>query len=277
MFKLYSHATVVILAAGILAGCGQVPSLLTGSPKALGAQEVFGHKAPKLDGPMGLLSVADLSEAQKAQLKAIAEKYKPQKPQAAGTRLQALLEADPLDAAALKAALEAKTARPAMPGIQSFEALQEARAVLTEAQRAALVDKLKNQPSPAPLKASAHPERPAPTAAEQQEKLDRLAERLQLDESQKAAFAAFQAKLDAGRPAPTPRPDFTAHRDAMVAFIETGDTTALAALAPTVAPPAFPVEEFIALAQSLTPEQRKQLWAQPTGGHSPKMGRHGHR
>lgn len=275
MFKLYSQAAVIVLAMGILAGCGQFTALsAAGTPSALRAQGDFGqggfHQGPKFDGPLGLLSVADLTDDQKAQLKAIAEKYKPQKPEQGaekpGAKLQELLAADPLDAAALKAALESKTDRPAPDMSQHFAALKEARAVLTDAQRATLVEKLKTQPSPAPKADAKRPERPEPTAEQKQQKLDKLAEKLKLTETQKAAFAAFQAKLDATKPAPTPRPDFTAHRDAMVTFIETGDTAALEALKPALTPPAFPVDEFVALAQTLSPEQRKQLLAQPFGG-----------
>lgn len=262
MVKLYSQAVVIVLAMGVLVGCGQVPALSTAVSAMRDPGEFGRQRAPKLDGPLGLLSVADLSEAQKAQLKAIAEKHKPQKPALGGAELEALLAADPLDAAALRSALEARVAPPAEA---PFAALAEARAVLTEAQRAELVAKLKAQPSPAPHHEARHPATPAPPAEAPQARLDRLAEKLGLDPAQKAAFATFQAQLEAARPAPTPRPDFARHRDAMVAFIETGDTAALEALHPKAERAAFPVDAFIALAQSLRPDQRKLLLARPKG------------
>jgi Spy/CpxP family protein refolding chaperone len=269
---------------GILAGCGQLPMLTAGSGKgalAFKGQGAFGghekgHKDGLKNGPFGLLSAVELTAEQKTQLKAIAEKYKPQKAvgpaEKPGAKLKTVVETDPLDVEALRAALSEKPEAPAEAGVPQLEFLKEARGVLTEAQRTTLIEKLKAQPTPAP---TTHAARPEPTAEQKQQLLDTLAEKLQLTDTQKAAYAAFQAKLEANRAsAERPVHDPAAQRDALVSFLETGDTAGLEALKPAGARPVFPVDEFVALAQSLSVEQRKQLLA-GAGGHGGHQGPHG--
>lgn len=280
MTKPFTRALTVALAIATLSGCGAEGLLASVSSNALNYQGLNAGNAPlgrhggKMDGPKGGFGVAqfaglDLTEEQKTQLQAIAEKYKPaERPE---NTVAELLEAETIDPDALRAALAARGEKPAD---NHLAMLVETRAVLTDAQRAKLVEQLQARGAEAPA------ERPAPPAGQERpdpaERTAQLVEKLGLNETQKAALQAFQAKLEAGKPAELPaRPDHAAMTAAMVTFWQTGDTTALAATRPTIERPAFPVDEFIALAQVLTVEQRQQILGHGFGGHKRGPGGHG--
>lgn len=244
-----------------------------GGPGRGGDMGGKGHDMGGKGGPMGLFAGLTLTAEQATQLKAIAEKYKPTAPAGdQATRpvnaVAELLKAETLDVEALKAALAAQATPPAKA--DRTAQLVETRAVLTAEQIATLVAKLKAQPAPA--------ERPTPPAgAERPDAATRAAEvatKLGLTEEQKALYTAFEAKMAANRPAAPEADHHAAERAAMVTFWETGDTAALEAAKPVAADrPAFPVDEFVALAVSLNAEQRAQILGK--GGHGGHGGRGG--
>ncbi|MEB3329514.1 MAG: Spy/CpxP family protein refolding chaperone [Candidatus Sericytochromatia bacterium] len=229
-------------------------------------------------GPQGeqpLFKGLDLTAEQRTQLQAIAEKYRPArpegtdavKPEPPGRQVQALLTAATLDVEALRAALAAQppTRPPHHEGHTAH--LVETRSVLTEGQLSQLVARLEAQPPQAV-------ERPAPPAGKERPdpaaRLAELATKLNLTAEQQASLQAFQAAMTAARPAPdqaTRQADREAHRAAMIAFWKTGDATQLEALKPArMEPPAFPTEALINLATSLTAEQRQQLFTRGLPG-----------
>jgi Spy/CpxP family protein refolding chaperone len=261
-FKL----TGVSLVAASLSSCGQnaPSSTAPAAGEGAAAQRAYGQpgEGKRLGGAMALFADLALTEDQKAQLKAIAEKYRAQWPTSPWRRVRELLTAEVVDAAALRAAL---TEEPSGAERQSKlrGMLVEVRAVLTEVQKAQVVAKLQAAPLPQVSPATV----PAPSEAERAAWLDRVGERLGLTADQKAAFGAFlekQRDAAANRPAPI---DHAARRDAMVRFIQTGDATALDAIKPqTDSPRGFAVEEFVTLATKLSQAQRQALF-----------GRRGHR
>ncbi len=301
MFSHTHRAAGAIITAFLLAGCGQVaftgaeldatgPAGIRAMRGAQGGEfagrkggfggQKGGHGELKggpggmmggLGGPMAMFAIADLTDEQKAQIQAIQEKYRPARPagepgaeagKQPGAKLQALLAADTLDVEALKAALAERPAKLAGDRPDRTAMLAEVRAVLTEAQREAIVAKLEAMPAP-PAKAddATRADRPAPPSVD--ERVARVAEKLALTDAQQAALVTFETALDANRGEfVKPAHDHAAGQAAMVAFWKTGDTTALAALQPpAIEPPAFPVDAFVALAQSLSAEQRVQLLA----------------
>lgn len=292
MIKHTKHAAAAIIAAAILAGCGQgaLTTQFAADGPADGMRGLAGggkggmkgdHGGMKggQGGPMGLLQLADLTDEQKAQIQAIEEKYRPARPHAIASakpvnKVAELLAAEALDVDALQAALAERPARPARPAHTAM--LAELRAVLSEAQRAAIVARLEARTAPA--SAYAPTDRPSPPSVDA--RVAEVAARHSLNADQQAKLAAFFTALEATRPAHE-RPDFAAHQAAELAFWRTGDTTALAALEPPAAEPAaFPVDQFVALAQALTPEQRAQILARgpvggPGGHHGGRGGRFG--
>lgn len=272
------RAATVFLLLGALTGCGQ-GSLLSGASgggldadseamqamrmgRHPGAHGFMGHGGPRQGAHapgVGFLMGLDLSEEQQEQLREIFDTYRPAKPEneaTPGESLAELLEAESLDVEALRAALAEGAQRPAaVPGMPA-EALVAVREVLTEAQRAEVVSRVSEMPLPSV------DERPqAPSSGD---RLDRIATSMNLTDAQQAALDAFKAKLSAPS---QPAEDSQAHRDALIALFETGDATALKALTPSEAEaPAFPVEEFVALAQVLSAEQRLALLAPPHHG-----------
>ncbi|MNS30187.1 LTXXQ motif protein [compost metagenome] len=243
--------------AVVLSSCGQAgPTTPGGGAGANQNQDTqAGTSKPKrLGGALALFADLDLTEAQRAQLLAIAEKYRAQWPPAPMDRIRALLTAETVDTAALRAALTAPPAAdPRVPLLSAM--LVEARAVLTDAQRATLVQQLQAVTLPAPTA------KPAPTDTERSAWLALAAQRLSLTEEQKAAFSTYleqQRATGADQPAPV---DHSARRDAMVRFFQTGEATALNALEPSPAPPVA-VEALINLATKLNQAQRQALFGE---------------
>jgi Spy/CpxP family protein refolding chaperone len=289
MKTLLIKSLALSLTLATLAGCGQSAlstAALVGTdtqanangfdgPHGRGGKGQMGPQGDK-GGAAALFQTLNLTEDQKTQLQAIAEKYKPaapadqaQKPERPEAKLQALLVAETLDVEAIKAALTAQPpAPPAGANDNRLKMLVEARAVLTEDQRNQLVAQLQAQPSPRPLPSGA-PQRPdAPDASKI---VDQLAAKVSLTDEQKAALKAFLDAQAANRPA-APAQGGTdpraAERAALIAFIQTGETAGLTPAAPA-ARPAFPVDAFLAFATSLSYEQRKAVFAQ---GGLPLMG-----
>lgn len=273
-----------LLAGGALlglTGCGTLPAGLlnfgdgglraVGGHKARGMGHGGGGKMGHKGAGLGLLAVpgVELTDEQKAAVKAIMEKYKPAKPEAPVDReaykaqregLVTLLNAETFDAAAFKAALaglKPPVSRP-QPDAAMFV---ELRAVLTDEQRATAIAKLKEMPEP-PAKVD------APTSH-----ADKMAEKLKLTEEQKAKFTTLHEALQGQRPAFDP----AARKAALIAFLETGDA---AGLMPPAERPAPPVDAIVDFVSSLDATQRAALAAGPglPGlGRGPGHGGKGHK
>jgi Spy/CpxP family protein refolding chaperone len=284
------------LAVATLAGCGQgtlLSALSTSGADAtsqlatsqLAAGQRPGGKGGKLGGDKGAqfaqFATLSLTDEQKAQLQAIAEKYKPEapepgtKPAHPGAQVQALLTAETVDVEALKSALAAQPAAPADKADNRLARLVETRAVLSAEQIAKLVEQLKAEPTITRPSPDANRPAPADRSAE-------LAAKLNLTAEQQVAFDAYQAKLAANRPAAPETDHHAAERAAMVTFWETGDTAALEAAKPARVAPVVPVDEIVALASVLTLEQRQQVFGHAFGGPGkggpggPRGGKGGH-
>lgn len=291
MSKKHLMQTVgLALALATLAGCGNAALLnaaglgTTDADAALQARGKggFAKGGPQGGGQLAQFATLGLSDEQKAQLQAIAEKYKPAtpaegaaRPEAPGAEIQAILTAETVDVEALKAALAAQPAKPEKADNRAA-VLVETRAVLTSEQIATLVAQLKARPAqpsdrPSPPAGAQKPDAAARTAA--------LATELALTAEQQAAFEAFVAKQEANRPAKDDAAHQARHeaqRAALITFWETGDTAALTAAEPAqVERPAFPVDELVALATSLSVEQRTKLFARGFGFGGPG-GKGGH-
>lgn len=292
MSKKHLMQTVgLALALATLAGCGNTALLsaaglaTTDTDAALqarGGKGGFGKGGPQGGGQLAQFAALSLSDDQKAQLQAIAEKYKPAapaegeaKPEAPGAKIQAILTAETVDVDALKAALAEQPAKPEKADNRTA-ILVETRAVLTSEQIATLVAQLKAQPAqpsdrPSPPADAQKPDAATRTAA--------LATELAFSAEQKAAYEAFVAKQEANRPAKDDAAHQARHeaqRAALITFWETGDTAALTAAEPAeITRPAFPVDELVALATSLSVEQRTKLFARGFGFGGPG-GKGGH-
>jgi hypothetical protein len=130
---------------------------------------------------------------------------------------------------------------------------REIRAVHTEAQRTAIIAKLQAQPEPpAPMLRG-----DAGKVGDRPDMAAKLAETLQLSDVQKAAIEALRPA------APAVRPDPAAHRQAEIAFWQTGDTTQLQALAPAFVDM---TDAIVAAATTLTVDQRKAVFSHGFGG-----------
>jgi len=277
-FKPVFKSVALAITLSALVGCGATSLTTTLDPTQTSdamAMRMGPGKGPHMGGPrrprggeFEIFAGLSLTSEQRAQLAAIAEKYRPQPATAsAAPRMEDLLVAESLDVDALQSAL---ANRPTPPAPHRLDFLVEARAVLTDEQRTTLVARLKAEPVPTAM--PARPDRP-PHGPEGFG-VDRLTGDLALTADQQSAYDAFQAKLDEGRTAmPTP-PEPQAVRTALIAFIETGDVSGLQALEPTATPPAFPADEFLAWVKTLTFEQRKALFNRPFGVHHHDMGPH---
>ncbi|MFP5504218.1 MAG: hypothetical protein ACLGIN_17160 [Candidatus Sericytochromatia bacterium] len=256
---------LVALASLLAAGCGTLPVVgasAEGEALALrhggfeGGKAAFAHRGPK--GGAFLFPGVELTAEQQSRMQALLEQYRPAAPaegehearhaerQAQAEALEAALTAEPFDAAALEAALTPPS--DAMPPQHDPQLLVEARALLTDEQRAQAIARLQEAPADRPER-----EKPDMTA--------RLAEKLGLTEAQQAALEV----VEAARPARDP----DAKRQAMIAFLETGDASALAA----EAPPAPPAAAIVAFVGTLDASQRAQLAEGPfLGGGQPGFG-----
>jgi Spy/CpxP family protein refolding chaperone len=242
---------------------------------ALAATE--GHHSHPMMGMRGAgmlpgLQQLNLTDAQKSQLKAIAQKYRPQAKQgnmkAEREQLKAIVLADQVDGAKLKSFLQARAAEMQAKAPQRAAMLGEMRAVLTDAQRAQLVKAMDQQQAP---KAKAN----ANWQGKRKAMGDRMLADLNLTATQKAKVDALQAKMQALR---TSQPGANA-KSALKAFIQTGDQAAFQASMQANRPGQLPVDEIVAVATSLDKAQREKLVAKlgRFGGFGEGHGRRGHR
>jgi hypothetical protein len=138
---------------------------------------------------------------------------------------------------------------------------REIRAVYTEEQPTAIIAKLQAQPEPVARDG-------AGKVGDRPDMAAKLAETLQLSDAQKAAIEAL-------KPAePAVRPGHAAHRQAEIAFWQTGDTTQLQALAPAFVDM---TDAIVTAATTLTVDQRKAVFSHGFGGPGlggPGMGDH---
>ncbi len=238
-----------------------------------------GKGAGRAGGQMGGPGLAwpgvVLSAEQQTQLQALAAKYAQAKPteadrtaqQAKHDALNAALMAATFDAAAFKAALTALHDGANAPKAHDPQLMVEARALLTDAQRAAAIAALKALPAP-----KAPAERPAPPAGAPQ-LANQLSKALGLNEAQAAKLAALQAGMVADAPV---KRDPAAERAAQIAFLETGDAASLPA---KPAPKALPIDAIVDFVASLDGPQRGKLAASGLpfagGGMRGGMGGHG--
>lgn len=279
--KLVLAATLAIAAAP-LAGCGapttpaeaatyEVLGLEAGGDAGMG-QRGHGGKGGHhgfFGGPFA--QQLNLTDAQKAQLKAIAQKHRGEREKgqfkAQREQLRALLSAPQVDGAALKAFFNARLQAMETHAAKRAAMMSEMRAVLTTEQRAQLVKSL-NEAKP-------NPHKPRFDGMRKMFR-DRLLADLNLTAAQKATFDALQAKMDALMA------DGAGHRAgkaAFATFIETGDAAAFQASMKANIAGKAPVDELVAVAVSLDQGQRQKLLAKferfagGKGGHG--KGGHG--
>lgn len=243
-----TQALAVSLTLMALAGCSS--TLMTGASATGSSTEeqnlMFGPGGFGQGGPggpggmMGLdryLSSLELTADQQTKLQAIATQP-PTMPSAppSSANLQALLTAETLDQAAIRTAV----AQPPQGG-QDTTRIAQIQAVydlLTDSQRTALA---------AALEADAGGMAPPPGGP-----MDASAD-LALTAEQQAAYDAYLAKL--------PAQHGPVDNTALAAYFTTGDASGLTSSAST-----FPVDELIALATSLSVEQRQTLFSRGIPG-----------
>lgn len=242
------------LSMALLSACNlSVPA----SPANGDQQLVFGPDGSQggMGQPGGLLgldrylSAINLSADQQTQIQALVSASQPQPPSAdapaAPADLQALLTASTLDEAAVRAALSTDAGAGPMPGGNQADVLKSVYDLLTDDQRLALAAAIR-QDADAQPPMGAQPGAPALAVPDD----------LTLTDDQQAALEAFNAALAEQSSAQAGGPVSQAD---LAAYFETGDATALSAMSP--APRAFPVDELLALAVSLSADQRAELFA----------------
>lgn len=244
------------------------------SPEHKPAQARGGHAGFGFGGP--LAKDLKLTDAQKSQLKAIAQKHRAERKQGdrKGQRqqLKTLLTAPKVDGAALRSFLNARAGERDANAAKRAAMMSEMRAVLTPEQRAQLVKSLNARADKAGKRAG---ERAKRFEGKRQGFGDRMVADLKLTADQKAKYDALQAKIKAQRADAAGR---QAGKQAFVRFIETGDAAAFQA-SMKANRGQLPVNELVALAESLDQTQRQKLlkkFDRFMGGHGPKGGR-GHR
>jgi Spy/CpxP family protein refolding chaperone len=238
----------LLMTGSVAAACGQaLPQLGTAALNRAGqgTTDTARPQGRPGQGPMGLFAGVALSDDQKAQIKAIMDKYKPAQPPQ--NDLGKLLTAETVDEAAIRTALQQGGADRAKHEQDGLAMQSEIRAVYTDGQRAQIVAKIQAATEP-PADAKAPP---ADMEAKRAEREAAEATKLGLNDEQKAAVASLRPA------APPAKPDMAAHKAAMVAFWQTGDTSGLQALPK---PPQPDVEAIVKAATLLTAEQRKAVF-----------------
>jgi Spy/CpxP family protein refolding chaperone len=280
MFPKIKHvlAATMVLAVvpfAALAGPNQAANAAHHEGKRPGGERggfgFFGHMAKDLK----------LTDAQKAQLKAIAQKHRgtAQKGDRKAQRdqLRALLSAPKVDGAALRNFLNARVAEMDAKAGHRAAMMTEMRAVLTPEQRAKLVKSL-NTARPDGKQAGKDGAKAANRFEGKRKAMrDKLTADLKLTPAQQSAFDALQPKVMAMH---ADRANRQAGRQAFARFVETGDAAAFQATMKAQRQGKLPVNELVAVAESLTQAQRQKLlprlerFAQMGGG---MHGRHGGR
>jgi len=268
--KTLTRLAVLSVATAILAGCSQAGTILAakneGTADHASAKDRKGPHGPGAragqGGMFGLLADLNLTDDQKAALKALRDGDKP------GARpsfdpknnpfkaLSDALTAATVDDAALRAAIAALEAdRASHPRPDLGAKLKAVYDILTADQRAQIVAKLQAGPQaghgPRPRPSGSWQPKARPSGAPQGKPGD--VSKLNLTADQQAAWDALQAKLKADRDAHKPGD----RKAAVIAFWQTGDASGLK----PPAPPAFPTEEFVKLAELLDQTQRKALFS----------------
>lgn len=284
MFPKIKHmltATLVLAAIPL--------ALLAGPDKSADAADHRGkgHERAGMAGFGGPMAKSlNLTEAQKAQFKAIAQKHRTAAQsgnhKAQREQLRALLTAPKVDGGALRGFLNARLAEREANAGKRAAMMTEMRNVLSAEQRTKLAKSLSaGHPGKAHGKGhgKGHGEGKAKFEGKRQEMHDKLSADLKLTPAQKAAFDALQAKVAATRADASAR---GAGRQAFARFVETGDAAAFQASMKNRFAGKVPVNELVAVAESLNQEQRKKLLpklaslAQFHGGHGGKGGRGHH-
>jgi Spy/CpxP family protein refolding chaperone len=269
--KLASAAVIALVVAGCGAA-GQMASRSNAYELATPGAEAsaMGHQGRGHGFGFGMFGKQlGLTDAQKAQMKAIALKYRPAaKPdfKAQQAQLKALLSASTVDGPALKAFLLARQDELMGKADTRVAMMGEMRGVLTDAQRAQLVTQLN-----APAK-----EHKARFEGLKTQIRDRLLGDMNLTADQKAKLDALQAKMESLRTSGAGQ----AHKAAFARFVQDGDQAALKASMAN-AGAMMPVDEVVAVATSLDKTQRDKLiakfeaFAKLRGGHGRGHGHYG--
>jgi Spy/CpxP family protein refolding chaperone len=284
MFPKFKH---VLAATMVLA---VVPfAALAGPVKAANAAHHEGKGRGGHHGGMGgfgffgpMAKDLNLTDAQKAQMKAIAQKHRgtAQKGDRKAQRdqLRALLSAPKVDGAALRNFLNARAAEMEANAGHRAAMMTEMRAILTPDQRAKLVKSL-NAARPDGKQAGKDGAKSAERFEGKRKAMrDKLTADLKLTPAQQSAFDALQAKVMANHADPANR---QAGRAALARFVETGDAAAFQSTMKAQRQGKLPVNELVAVAESLTQAQRQKLlprlerFAQMGGGMQGGHGRHG--
>lgn len=230
-------------------------------------------------GPMA--KDLNLTDAQKAQMKAIAQKHrgadKSGDRKAHRDQLRALLSAPKVDGAALRNFLNARAAEMEANTGHRAAMMTEMRAVLTAEQRAKLVKSLNAARPDGKQAGKGGAKDGARFEGKRKAMRDKLTAELKLTPAQQSAFDALQEKVMANHADPANR---QAGRQAFARFVETGDAAAFQATMKAQRQGKLPVNELVAVAESLTQAQRQKLlpklerFAQ-LGGPESGHGRHG--
>lgn len=239
-FKVAALAAVVVLAAGCGAVMQQVPQDPT---DVLGFRALDGGAPAPFHGP--LARQLGLTADQQAQIKAILAQHRPPQPGQHLAELKALLTAETVDQAALKAWVEARKAQFQSHQSERLAVAGELRAVLTDDQRAKLLAQLAKDPP------AGHPHLEAFKARMRQH----LVGDLGLTAGQQAQLDALHTQLEALRDPARGK----AMREAIAAFVQSGDQAALGAAMQGQLDGRFPVDAVIAFAASLDQGQRTKL------------------
>ncbi|MDB5100458.1 MAG: hypothetical protein JWM80_4879 [Cyanobacteria bacterium RYN_339] len=237
------------VAAVAMAGCGAVMQQAAAeSTDVLGFRAMQGGNPGFGGGPFHgqIARQLGLTSAQKDQIKAILEKHKPpadHKEELAA--LKGLLLADTVDQDALKAWAAARKADFQGHQADRLAVAGELRAVLTDDQRTQLLTLLAKQPPPPKaqmdgFRAKMH---------------EHLVAELALTADQQTALTALEEQ---GKALHDPARG-KAMRDAVAAFVQSGDQAALGTAMSAQLDGRLPVDQIVAFAASLDKGQRSRL------------------